>query len=140
MPRDVAERVGSDAFDERAVTRVTPLKPSPYLGNGQATPLCRGGDRGGSVKQFFLEGEINGVPGVVRWYVVGPAQRTLLWFDEELVQEMLRSDVATEMFSRLEVKEAHGPPPSVGAEPPAYGATLRGGVVVAGYLVKRKTP
>ena len=72
--------------------------------------------------------------------MVGPAQRTLLWFDEELVQEMLRSDVATEMFSRLEVKEAHGPPPSVGAEPPAYGATLRGGVVVAGYLVKRKTP
>ncbi len=26
------------------------------------------------------------------------------------------------------------------SEPPAYGATLRGGVVVAGYLVKRKTP
>jgi len=50
------------------------------------------------------------------------------------------SDVATEMFSRLEVKEAPGPPPSVGAEPPAYRATLRGGVVVAGYLVKRKTP
>jgi hypothetical protein len=86
------------------------------------------------VKQFFLEGEIDGVSGVVRWYVLGPGG-SLLWFDEERAQEMLRSNVATEMFSRLEVKEADATPPSVPAEPPAYRVTLKDGAVAAGYLV-----
>lgn len=80
-----------------------------------------------------------GMPGVVRLYVLRPADGALLWFDEERVQEMLGSNVATEMFLRLAVKEAAAPLPSVPAEPPAYRAALESGVVVAGYLVKRKT-
>jgi hypothetical protein len=43
------------------------------------------------VKRFFLEGEIDGTPGVVRWFILHPADSTLRWFDEHLVQEMLRS-------------------------------------------------
>jgi hypothetical protein len=90
-----------------------------------------------SVKQFFVEGEIEGKPGVVRWFVLRPADGTLRWFDEDCVQQMLLSDVATETFSRLAVKEAAAPQPSTPAEPPAYRATLEGGTVVAGYLVRR---
>jgi hypothetical protein len=90
------------------------------------------------VKRFFLEGEIDGPrPGLVRWLVLRTADNTLQWFDEELVQEMLGSNVATEMFSRLEVKEAYAPFPSVPIDPPAYRATLEDGAVVVGYIVKR---
>jgi hypothetical protein len=89
------------------------------------------------VKQFFVEGEIEGTPGIVRWFVLRPADGTLRWFDEDCVQQMLLSNMATEMFSRLAVKEAAAPLPSMPAEPPAYRATLEGGTVVAGYLVRR---
>jgi hypothetical protein len=89
------------------------------------------------VKQFFVEGEIEGKPGVVRWFVLRPGDGTLRWFDEDCVQEMLVSSVATEMFSRVAVKETAAPSPSVPAGPPAYQATLEGGTVVAGYLVTR---
>jgi hypothetical protein len=90
-----------------------------------------------AVKQFFLEGEIEGTPGIVRWFVLRPTDGTLRWFDEECVQEMLLSNMATEMFSRLAVKEAAAALPSMPEEPPAYRATLDGGTVVAGYLVNR---
>jgi hypothetical protein len=50
---------------------------------------------------------------------------------------MLGSNVATEMFSRLEIREAHTPVPSVPADPPAYRAILEGGAVVVGYVVDR---
>jgi|HubBroStandDraft_4_1064222.scaffolds.fasta_scaffold455373_1 hypothetical protein len=93
-----------------------------------------------TVKQFFVEGEIEGTPGIVRWFVLQPADGTLRWFDENCVQEMLLSNMATEMFSRLAVKEAAAPLPSMPAEPPAYRATLEGGTVVAGYLVRRSAP
>jgi len=91
------------------------------------------------VKRFFLEGEIDGTPGVVRWFILHLADNTLGWFDEHLVQEMLRSNVATEMFSHLEVKTANAPLPSVPAEPPKYRVTLEDGAVAVGYLVKRNT-
>jgi hypothetical protein len=93
-----------------------------------------------TVKQFFVEGEIEGTPGIVRWFVLRPADGTLRWFDEDCVQQMLLSNMATEMFSRLAVKEAAAPLPSMPAEPPAYRATLEGGTVVAGYLVTRSAP
>ncbi len=89
------------------------------------------------MKQFFLEGEIDGTPGVVRWFVLRPADGTLRWFDEDCAQKMLLSSVATQMFSRLAVKEAAAPLPSIPAEPPTYRTTLEGGTVVAGYLVTR---
>jgi hypothetical protein len=49
-----------------------------------------------------------------------------------------RSNVATEMFSHLEVKEANAPVPNVPTEPPTYRVALEGGAVVVGYLIKRK--
>src|SRR3984957_1562549 len=66
-----------------------------------------------AVKQFFLEGEIEGTPGIVRWFVLRPTDGTLRWFDEECVQEMLLSNMATEMFSRLAVKGAAAQLPSM---------------------------
>jgi hypothetical protein len=88
------------------------------------------------VKQFFLEGEIFGVPGVVRWYVVRPADGALQWFDEERAQDMFCSPIATKMLWRLEVKVATGAPlPSV-AESPTYRVMLESGVAVAGYRIK----
>jgi hypothetical protein len=89
------------------------------------------------VRRFFLEGEIDGAPGLVRWFILHPADSTLRWFDEHLVQVMLRSNVATEMFLHLEVKSANAPLPSVPAEPPKYRVTLEDGAVAVGYLVKR---
>jgi hypothetical protein len=91
------------------------------------------------VKRFFLEGELDGTPGLVRWFILHPADGTLRWFDEHLVQEMLRSNVATEMFSHLEVKSANAPLPSVPAESPTYRVALEDGAVAVGYLVKRNT-
>ena len=46
---------------------------------------------------------------LVRWFVLRPGDSALQWFDEERALEMLRSNVATEMFSHLEVKEANAP-------------------------------
>jgi hypothetical protein len=80
---------------------------------------------------------MSGTPGVVRWLVLHAVNGTLQWFDEHLVQEMLRSNVATEMFSHLEVKSAQAPLPSVPVDPPAYRVKLEGGAVALGYLVKR---
>ena len=86
--------------------------------------------------QFFLEGEIFGVAGVVRWYVIRPADGALQWFDEECAQEMFRSTIVTKMLRRLKVKVALGlRPPSV-TEPPTYRITLENGAVVAGYRIK----
>jgi hypothetical protein len=70
------------------------------------------------VKQFFLQGEIDGVP--VRWFVLRSADGAVMLLDEHLVQEVVSSTWATTTFSRLEVKEATDPMPNVGAEPPAY--------------------
>ena len=122
-----------------------------YKGCTSSTGACRDGMTTGAeaprsgrraavtVKQFFVEGEIEGTPGIVRWFVLRPTDGTLRWFDEDCVQEMLLSNMATGMFSRLAVKEAAAPSPSMPAEPPAYRATLEGGTVVAGYLVRRST-
>ena len=44
-----------------------------------------------------------------------------------------------EMYSYLKVKEANALLPSVPAEPPTYRATLEGGAVVVGYIVKVNT-
>jgi hypothetical protein len=88
------------------------------------------------VKQFFLEGEIFGVPGVVRWYAVNPADGALQWLDEERAQDMFCSPIATKMLWRLKVKVAMEEPlPSV-AEPPTYRLMLESGVAVAGYRIK----
>ena len=104
--------------------------------DGYATP-GDGWRETGTMKQFFLEGEMAGVPGLVRWFVRRPADGALLLFDEERAQEMFCSNVATVMFLRLEVKEADAPLTSAPAEGPAYRATLKGGVVAVGYLVAR---
>jgi hypothetical protein len=88
------------------------------------------------VRQFFLEGVMDG--SLVQWFVLRTTDGTLQWFDEELAQEMFRSDVAMKMYSYLKVKEADAPLPSVPAEPPAYRATLEGRAVVVGYVVNRK--
>ena len=89
------------------------------------------------MKKFFLEGVMDG--SLVRWFVLRPADSTLQWFDEELAQEMFRSNVATGMYSYLKVEEANVLLPSVPAEQPTYRATLEGGAVVVGYLVKDRT-
>ena len=36
---------------------------------------------------------------LVQWFVLQTADGTLQWFDEELAQEMFRSDVAMKMYS-----------------------------------------
>src|SRR5262249_30351974 len=87
-----------------------------------------------SVKRFFLEGVMDG--SLVRGLVLWPADSILQWFDEELSQDMVRSNLARAMCSYLKVKETNGRLPSVPAEPPSYRATLEGGAVVVGYLVK----
>jgi hypothetical protein len=56
------------------------------------------------VRQFFLEGVMDG--SLVQWFVLRTTDGTLQWFDEELAQEMFRSDVAMKMYSYLKVKEA----------------------------------
>jgi hypothetical protein len=52
------------------------------------------------VKQFFLQGEINGV--VVLWLVLRSADGAVTC-DKRLVQEVVSSTWATTTFSRLEV-------------------------------------
>ena len=89
------------------------------------------------VKWFFLEGEIDG--SLVQWFVLRTTDSTFQWFDEELAQQMFRSNIAMKMYSYLKVKEANAPLPSVPADPPTYRATLEGGAVVVGYIVRRNT-
>ena len=64
------------------------------------------------MKQFFLQGEIDGVP--VRWLVLRSTDGAVTWLDEHLVQEVVSSTWATTTFSDLEVKEATDPMPNVG--------------------------
>ena len=89
---------------------------------------------GREVKQFFLQGEIDGVP--VRWLVLRSADGAVMLLDEHLVQEVVSSTWATTTFSRLDVKEATDARPNVGTEPPAYTVTLGSGTIIVGYLVK----
>jgi hypothetical protein len=86
------------------------------------------------VKQFFLQGEIDGV--AVRWLVLRSADGAVMWLDEHLVQEVVSSTWATTTFSRLEVKEASGSRPRVGTVPPTYTVTLGSGTLIVGYVVK----
>ena len=72
------------------------------------------------MKQFFLQGEIDGVP--VRWLVLRSTDGAVTWLDEHLVQEVVSSTWATTTFSDLEVKETTDPMPNVGVEPPASAA------------------
>jgi hypothetical protein len=83
------------------------------------------------VKQFFLEGEINGV--LVLWFVLRSADGTVRWFDQHLVREVVRSTWATTTFTRLEVKEATDPRPSVGGASPTYTVALGNGTLIIGY-------
>jgi hypothetical protein len=86
------------------------------------------------VKQFFLQGEIDGVP--VLWLVVRSTDGAVMWLDEHLVQEVISSTWATTTFSRLEVKEATGHRPRVGAASPTYTVTLGSGTLMVGYPIK----
>jgi hypothetical protein len=86
------------------------------------------------VKQFFLQGEIDGVP--VCWLVLRSTDGAVMWLDEHLVQDVISSTWATTAFSRLEVKEATGPRPRVGTAPPTYTVTLGSGMLIVGYVVK----
>ena len=52
------------------------------------------------MKQFFLQGEIDGVP--VRWLVLRSADSAVTWLDEHLVQEVVASTWARTTFSRLD--------------------------------------
>jgi hypothetical protein len=51
-----------------------------------------------SVNQFLLEGEVFGVPGLVRWYAVRPTDGALQWFDEKCAQDMFCSTTATKCY------------------------------------------
>jgi hypothetical protein len=88
------------------------------------------------VKQFFLQGEIDGVP--VRWLVLRSTDGAVMWLDEQLVQEVVSSTWATTTFSQLEVKEATDPRPRVGAAPPTYAVTLGSGTLIVGYPIKQE--
>jgi hypothetical protein len=61
------------------------------------------------VNQFVLEGEMFGVPGLVRWYAVRPSDGTLQWFDEKGAQDMFCSTTATKMLRHLKVKRGRAP-------------------------------
>ena len=108
-----------------AVTCVTPIPSSRRVS-----------EQRGTVKQFFLQGEIDGVP--VRWLVLRSTDGAVTWLDEHLVQEVVSSTWATTTFSDLEVKEATDPMPNVGAEPPAYTVTLGSGTLIVDYVVKSR--
>jgi hypothetical protein len=92
----------------------------------------------GTVKQFFLQGEIDGVP--VRWLALRSADGAVTWLDEHLVQEVVSSTWATTTFSRLEVKEATDSRPKVGTALPAYAVTPGSGTHIVGYLVNGGEP
>jgi hypothetical protein len=92
-----------------------------------------GATEAGTVKQFFLQGEIDGVQ--VRWLVLRGTDGAVTWLDEHLVQEVIASTWATTTFSRLEVKKATGPHPRVGTAPPTYTVTLGSGTLIVCYLV-----
>jgi hypothetical protein len=87
------------------------------------------------VTQFLLEGEVFGVPGLVRWYAVRPADGALQWFDEKSAQDMFCSAIATKMLRRLKIKAAPGLQPPNVVEPPTFRFTLESGVAVAGYPI-----
>ncbi len=88
-----------------------------------------------SVHQFLLEGEMFGVPGLVRWYAVRPADGALQWFDEKCAQDMFCSTTATKMLRRLKVKAAPGLRPPNVVELPTFRLTLESGVAVVGYPI-----
>ena len=87
------------------------------------------------MKQFFLQGEIDGVP--VRWLVQRSTDGAVMWLDEQLVQEVISSTWATTTFSQLEVKEATDPRPRVGAAPATYTVRLGSGTLIVGYPIKQ---
>jgi hypothetical protein len=103
--------------------------------------LCRekGATEEDPVNQFVLEGEMFGVPGLVRWYAVRPSDSTLQWFDEKCAQDMFCSTTATKMLRHLKVKAATGLRPPNVVEPPTFRLTLESGVAVAGYPIKPET-
>jgi hypothetical protein len=116
---------------DAAVTCVTPIPSSRRVSVVGVLPPGR---QRGTVKQFFLQAEIDGV--TVRWFVLRSPDGAVTWLDEHLVQEVVASTGATTTFSRLEVKEATGPRPRVGTAPPTYTVTLGSGTIVVGYVVK----
>jgi hypothetical protein len=87
------------------------------------------------VTQFLLEGEVYGVPGLVRWYAVRPADGALQWFDEKSAQDMFCSATAAKMLRRLKIKAAQGLQPPNVVEPSTFRFTLESGVAVAGYPI-----
>lgn len=103
--------------------------------------LCRekGATEEDPVNQFLLEGEVFGVPGLVRWYAVRPTDGALQWFDEKCAQDMFCSTTATKMLRHLKVKAAPGLRPPNVVEPPTFRLTLESGVVVAGYPTNPET-
>ena len=116
------------------MTCVTPIPSRHRVSMTASLPL--GATEAGTVKQFFLQGEIDGVP--VRWLVLRSTDGAAMWLDEHLVQEVVSSTWATTTFSQLEVKEATGPRPRVGAAPPTYTVTLESGTLIVGYAIKRE--
>jgi hypothetical protein len=113
-----------------SVTSVTRHNSSPLLVSTNGRSATKRGD---PVNQFLLEGEVFGVPGLVRWYTVRPADGALQWFDEKCAQDMFCSTAATKMLRGLKVKEATGLRPPNVVEPPTFRLTLESGVAVAGY-------
>jgi hypothetical protein len=132
-PRDAGLFLRKAVRPGAAVTCVTPIPSSRRV---SAVGVLPPGRTEGTVKQFFLQGEIDGVP--VRWLVLRSTDGAVTWLDEHLVQEVVSSTWATTTFSDLEVKEATDPMPNVGAEPPAYTVTLGSGTLIVGYVVKSR--
>jgi hypothetical protein len=112
------------------VTSVTRHNSSPLLALTEAALPRKGGI---PVNQFLLEGEVFGVPGLVRWYTVRPSDGALQWFDERCAQDMFCSTAATKMLRGLKVRAATGFRPPHVVEPPTFRLTLESGVAVAGY-------
>lgn len=113
---------------------MTCVTPGPNHHRATTGATLPRGDRGGTVKHFFLQGEIDNVP--VQWLVLRPSDGALMWLDGHLVQEVISSTWATTTFSRLEVKEVTDPKPHVGSAPPAYTITLGSGTLIVGYPIK----
>ena len=111
-PRDAGLFLRRSVRPGAAVTCVTHIPSSRRV---SVVGSCRRGEQRGTVKQFFLQGEIDGVR--VRWLVLRSTDGAVTWLDEHLVQEVVSSTWATTTFSDLEVKEATDPMPNVGAVP-----------------------